>query len=108
VVARLLADLRHEHYDVPDDEHTQVSMGTEHWSVTVDVSGLVTFDNIDLLEGQPSDLPETMCMRDLSDERVKRLWRAVVDNDKTALLSFPWQSSSTLEPYVRAFYRGAL
>jgi hypothetical protein len=108
VVARLLADLRFEHYEAPDDEHTQVSIHTEHWSVTLDVSGLVVFDNFDLLEGQPSDLPETMYLRDLSDDQARQLWRAVVDNDRAALLSFPWQSSSTLAAYVRDFYRDGL
>ena len=76
--------------------------------MTVDVSGLVTFDNIDLLEGQPSDLPESMYMRDLPDEIVKLLLRAIVTNDKAALLSFPWHTSSTLEAYARDSYRGAL
>ena len=108
VADRLLAELRSEHYETADGEHTQVSISTEHWSVSVDVSGLVIFDNIDLLEGEPSDLPETMFLRDIPDESVKSVWRAVVDNDQAALLSFGWRAQDGLEPYVRDFYRRAV
>ena len=108
VVDRLLAELRFEHDETPDDEHTQVSISTEHWSVSVDVSGLVIFDNIDLLEGEPTDLPEAMFLRDLPDESVKELWKAVAENNRAALLSFRWRAQEELEPYVRDFYRRAV
>jgi hypothetical protein len=101
----LIAELRNEQFDEPDDEHTQVSVGNEHWGVTAQVSGLITFDNMDLLEGEESDLPEKMHLRDIPDEQLVRIWQAVVRNDKNALLEHPWKPMSELPPYVRDYYR---
>ncbi|MBO9686827.1 MAG: hypothetical protein J7598_09455 [Mitsuaria chitosanitabida] len=104
VVAALLKDLRTDPGD-PDDEHGQVSIGNAHWSVSADVSGLITFDNIDLLEGEPSDLPEVLYLRDVPDDALLALWRAAVDEDLAALTSFPWVERDQLPPYVSDFYR---
>src|SRR4051812_19742215 len=106
ITRKLIAELRTEQFDEPDDEHTQVSVGNEHWAVTAQVSGLITFDNMDLLEGEESDLPEEMHLRDILDEQLIRIWQAVVRGDKVALLEHPWQASSALAPYVSDYYRG--
>ena len=105
ITRKLIAELRSEQFDEPDDEHTQVAVGNEHWSVTAQVSGLITFDNMDLLEGEQSDLPENMHLRDLPDAQLVRIWQAVVRGDKGALLEHPWKPLSGLPPYVRDFYR---
>src|SRR4051812_27142887 len=86
ITRKLLHELRNEFHDEPDDEHTQVSVGNEHWAVTAQVSGLVTFDNLDVLEGESSDLPGTMYLRDIPDDQLIRIWQAVVCGDKEALL----------------------
>src|SRR5690606_32969135 len=96
ITRNLIAELRTEQFDEPDDEHTQVSVGNEHWAVTAQVSGLVTFDNMDLLEGDESDLPEEMHLRDIPDEQLVRIWQAVVRGDKDALLEHPWKPLSEL------------
>lgn len=70
-VSRLIAELRVEQFDEPDDEHTQFSVGNEYWSVTVLVRGLSTFNNIDLLEGESSDPPQTMHVRNISDSELR-------------------------------------
>ena len=57
ITRKLIAELRSEQFDEPDDEHTRVFVGNEHWAVTAQVSGLITFENMDLLEGEESDLP---------------------------------------------------
>ena len=75
ITRKLIAELRSEQFDEPDDEHTQVSVGNEHWSVTAQVSGLITFDNMDLLEGKQSDLPENMHLRDVPDAQLVRICR---------------------------------
>jgi hypothetical protein len=106
ITQKLIAELRTEQFDEPDDEHTQVSVGNEHWAVTAQVSGLITFDNMDHLEGEESDLPEVMHLRDIPDEQLVRIWQAVVRGDKDALLNHPWKSLSDLPPYVRDYYRG--
>ena len=105
ITRKLIAELRSEQFEEPDDEHTQVSVGNEHWGVTAQVSGLITFDNVDLLEGEESDLPEQMHLRDIPDAQLVRIWQAVVRGDKSALLEHPWKPLSGLPPYVRDFYR---
>lgn len=104
ITSRLIAELRTEQLEEPDDEHTQVAVGNEHWSVTAQVSGLITFDNIDLLEGKPSDLPETMHLRDIPDSQLVGIWQAVVRGDRAALLDHRWQSFDALEPYGGSDY----
>jgi hypothetical protein len=106
VTRKLIAELRTEQFEEPDDEHTQVSVGNGHRAVTAQVSGLITFDNMDLLEGEESDLPEQMHLRDIPDEQLVRIWQAVVRGDKDALLDHPWKPLSELPPYKRDFYRG--
>ena len=70
------------------------------------MSGLITFDNLDLLlRSEPSDLPETMHLRDIPDAQLVRIWQAAVCGDKGALLEHPWKPLSDLPPYVRDFYR---
>jgi hypothetical protein len=104
---RLIAELRTEQFEEPDDEHTQVAVINDHWSVTAQVSGLISFDNLALLDGEESDLPEEMYLRDIPDEQLIRIWQAIVLGDKDALLDHPWKKAlSELPPYVRDFYRG--
>lgn len=107
VIAELLNELRREHFDVPDDEHTQVSISNGRWSVTAQVSGLITFDNLDIVEGVPSDLPETLYLRDVPDNLIKEIWRAVIREDRAALLSPPWVSFEELPPFEKDYYRHA-
>ena len=106
ITRELIAELRTEQFDEPDDEHTQVSVGNEHWAVTAQVSGLISLDNMDLLEGEESDLPEEMHLRDIPDEQLVSIWQAVVRGDKDALLGHPWKLLSELPPYKQDFYRG--
>lgn len=105
VIRRLLADLRTEEFDEPDREHTQVSVGNEHWAVTAQVSGLVTFDNLNLLEGVDSVLPESMYLRDIPDKSLIEIWQAVVREDLQAILAHPWRALEELPPYSRDYYR---
>lgn len=105
VTRKLFAELRSEEFETPDDEHTQVSVGNEHWAVTAHVSGLITFDNLALLEGEESDLPEEMYLRDIPDTQLIDIWQAVVREDKTALLTHPWKAFGDLPPFVQDYYR---
>ena len=105
ITRKLIAELRTEQFDEPDDEHTQVSVANEHWAVTAQVSGLITCDNLDALESEDSDLPREMHLRDIPDEQLIRIWRAVVSGDTVSLLGYPWMRSSHLPPYVRDYYR---
>ncbi|MFT3883447.1 MAG: hypothetical protein QM703_27830 [Gemmatales bacterium] len=104
-IGMLITDLRTELFDEPDEEHTQVSVCNQHWSVTAQVSGLITFDNIDLLEGKESDLPEQMYLRDIPDEELIRIWQAIIRGDRDALLKHSWKPLNELQPYNRDFYQ---
>jgi hypothetical protein len=105
ITRKLMAELRTEQFDEPDDEHTQVSVANEQWAVTAQVSGLITLDRIGLREVGESDVPETMHLRDIPDEQLIRIWQAVVRGDSKALLEHPWQPLSALAPYVSDWYR---
>src|SRR5262245_11755071 len=105
ITRKLIAELRTEQFDESDNEHAQVSVANEHWAVTAQVSGLITFDNMDLLEGEESDLPETMHLRDIPDEQLIEIWKALVRGDKRALLEHPWQRMESLPPYASDYYR---
>lgn len=106
ITHKLINELRTEQFDEPDDEHTQVSVSNEHWSVSAQVSGLVFFDNLDLLEGEESDLPETMYLRNIDDAELIAIWQAVVVGDKEALLDRTWVSDlEALPPYRADYYR---
>jgi hypothetical protein len=105
ITGKLIAELRTEQFDEPDDEHTQVSVANEHWAVTAQVSGLITRENLAVLQGEVSDVPEAMHLRDIPDEQLIRIWRAVVRGDTVALLGYPWTHLSDLPPYVRDYYR---
>ncbi|RYD82986.1 MAG: hypothetical protein EOP84_08585 [Verrucomicrobiaceae bacterium] len=107
ITKKLIYELRTEQFEEPDNEHTQVSVGNEHWSVTAQVSGLITFDNLDILEGLPSDLPATMYLRDIPDSELIRIWRAVVLGDEQELLAHSWQEDrASLPSYQADYYRG--
>jgi hypothetical protein len=105
ITRKLIAELRTERFDEPDDEHTQVSVANEHWAVTAQVSGLITCDNMDLHEGEESEFLEKMHLRDIPDEQLIRIWQAVIRGDKASLLGHPWMPLSDLTPYVRDYYR---
>ena len=98
-------ELRTQQFDEPDNEHTQVSVANEHWAVTAQVSGLITCDTLDVLEGEESGLPQAMHLRDIPDEQLSRIWRAVVRGDTVSLLRYPWMRLSDLPRYVRDYYR---
>lgn len=73
MVKTLIKDLQTEKFEEPDDEHTQASISNDHWGVTAQVSGLVCFDNFDLLSGRESDLPEEMFLRYIPDAELKKI-----------------------------------
>ncbi len=77
ITRKLITELRSEQFDEPDDEHTQVSVANEHWAVTAQVSGRITCDNLDALEGEESNVPQEMYLRDIPDEQLIGIWRAV-------------------------------
>jgi hypothetical protein len=105
VAADLIEELRTEEHEEPDDEHIQVSIRNEHWSITAQVSGLITFDNIDLPEGSESELPEKMYLRNIPDSELVKLWLSVLQENQENLLSSNWVQYKELPEYSIYFYR---
>ena len=108
VMNDLIEELRTEKFEEQDDEHMQVSIGNEHYAVTAQVSGLITFDNMDVLEGLESSLPEVVYLRDIPDDDLKTIWRAVVAQDEKIIFSYPWAQFDDLQPFERDFYRSVV
>lgn len=107
VMSDLLEELRSEELEEPDDEHTQVSIGNEHYAVTAQVSGLITFDNMDVLEGIDSPHPEVIYLRNLADDDLRTIWAAVAVQDEKVIFSYPWVKFDELLPYSCDYYRDA-
>jgi hypothetical protein len=105
IMQQLVAELRTEQRDEPDDEHTQVSISNEHWAVTAQVSGLVIFDNLALLEGEDSALPASVYLRDVPDATLFAIWSATIDEDEEKIMSFGWKDYDKLPEYTRDYYR---
>jgi hypothetical protein len=105
ITRKLIAELRTEEFEEPDDEHTQVSVDNGHWAVTAQVSGLVTLDNLDLIRGRQSGFPEAMRLRDIPDDQLIGMWQAVVRGDDASFLGHQWKPLKELPPYVRDYYR---
>ena len=105
ITSQLIEELRTEEFEEPDDEHTQVSISNAHWSVTAQVSGLIVFENFDVIDGKASDLPEKMFMRNIEDCDLVSVWQAVIGSDSGKLMSFNWWNFDKLLEYLSDFYR---
>lgn len=121
ITTRLIAELRTEQFDEPDDEHTQVAVGNEHCAVTAQVSGLITLDLFNWPEEcwpeeywpekhwpeeKQSGVPKKRHLRDIPDAELVEIWQAVVRGDYKALLDMPWKTFEGLPPYSGVdFYR---
>ena len=104
IIRRLIQDLRTEQHDEPDDEHDQVSVGNDRWGVTAQVSGLITLERMDQLDGKAATAT-TRHLRDIPDEQLVLIWQAIVRDDDDALLGQPWQSLDELPPPTTDYYR---
>ena len=108
VMSDLLEELRTEEFEKPGDEHTQVSIGNEHYAVTAQVSGLITFDNMDVLEGLDSPHPEVIYLRNLPDDDLRTIWAAVVAQNEEVIFSYPWAKLDELLPSSCDYHRDAV
>ena len=105
IVKLLINNLRTEEFEEPDDEHTQVSIANDHWGVTAQVSGLISFDNMNRLFGRESDLPREMFQRDIPDAELKKIWLSVVKINQVHLLESDWVQFEQLPAYTADYYR---
>ena len=105
VMRRLTDELRKEIPEQQVYEQTHVSISNEQWTVTAQVSGLISFDNADNAEGEDSTLPDSMHLSDIPDQVLFDIWSAVIENNKEKLLSFEWRKLKDLPPYRGDYYK---
>ena len=106
IIWSLLNELTHEEFDEPDDEHTQVAVSRGDWAITVQVSGLVTLDDLSWITGSPDDQPTpSFYLRDVPDARLVGLLEALAQGNIENVLKAGWLPFDELPPYTRDFYR---
>jgi hypothetical protein len=110
IVERLIRELETEQHDGPDDEHTQVAVSNEDWSVTVQVSGLMTLSVMRLIEAMVHDpsikLPEELPIRAKSRQEVFDSLSMMARGEVEAVRSAPWAPFDQVPPYERDLFRG--
>jgi hypothetical protein len=107
VVGALIQELETEHYeDEPDDEHTQVAISNGDWSVTVQVSGLMTLDDLSWITGSDDDVPsgELFIRADSRRQAVEMLTR-IAQGDIEGIRSEPWTPFDQVAPFKGDLFR---
>lgn len=106
IVEFLLSELETEYYEIPDDEHTQVSIQHSNWSVSVCVSGLMILDDLRGITGSADDRagPE-MFKRAALREEAAQLLSLIAHGQIDVVQSAGWVSKEELSPWVRDLFR---
>ena len=109
VAKDLVRQLRTEQDEPPDDEHTSVSICRGDYSISINVSGLVSLlDQRWLKSKNPRKAMEQLknfYMRDVPDEELIELVKSFAAGDMEKVNSAPWVSEDEVPPYVQDFYR---
>lgn len=110
---RLLAELATEQFSEPDNEHTQVAVThSSGWLLTVDVSGLVTWENAERVVrqalGEAIETEEGLVpryLRDVPKEALINLLTWLAQGKIEKVKALPWSTWDTLPPYVQDYFR---
>ena len=112
VARELIAELRYEEFEDPDDEHTEVSISSGDWSISVWVFGRVTLQDMSWITGNESDSPKNakymvddLHMRDVPDDQLVALMADLARGNIDRVRDADWLAADALPPYVDAFYR---
>jgi hypothetical protein len=106
IIDDLIRELEEEQFEEPDDEHTEVSLTRGHWSISVNVSGLVTLSDDFWLTGSDSDKPrEPLFMRDVPRDRLTELMSALAKGELEKVFDAHWVQEHRLPPYKRDYFR---
>jgi hypothetical protein len=103
VVEDLINELETEHYEEPDDEHTQVAIESQGWAVTVQVSGLMTLD--DLSEIEDGKLPDALYIRANSRAEAVDMLTKMALGQLVAVRAGAWVPFDRLPPYTCDLFR---
>jgi len=106
VVADLIHELETERFDEPDDEHTQVAIGNGDWAVTVQVSGLMTLDDLRWIAGSDDNIPlAAHFIRATSKSQAIDMLVLIANGDIERVRSEPWTQFEGVAPYERDLFR---
>jgi hypothetical protein len=106
VVERLIHELEAEFYDEPDDEHTQVAISNGDWSVTVQISGLLTLDDLGWITGCDDDVPsEELFIRAKSRSQAVEMLTRIAKGDIERVRSEQWTPFDQVPPYEADLFR---
>jgi hypothetical protein len=107
VVIELIHELETEYYkDEPDDEHTQVAISNGDWSVTVQVSGLMTLDDLSWITGSDDDVPsEELFIRADSKRQAIEMLTRIAQGDIEGIRSESWTPFDQIPPFKGELFR---
>jgi hypothetical protein len=103
VVEDLINELETEHYEEPDDEHAQVAVESQGWALTVQVSGLMTLD--DLSEIEDGKLPDALYIRANSRAEAVDMLTKMALGQLVAVRAGAWVPLDQLPPYMCDLFR---
>jgi hypothetical protein len=105
IVERLIHELETESYEEPDDEHTQVAISNGDWSVTVQVSGLMTLDHLGSIE-RNHDVPyQELFIRAKSRSEAVEMLTSIAGGEIEKVRSDRWAPFDQVPPYESDLFR---
>lgn len=105
-VEKLIRELETEEFEEPDDEHTQVAVSFGDWSVTAQVSGLLTLSDQSGITGSPADPPvPALHLRAVSRSQVTELLIAMAEGRLDEVRRAGWMPFDRLPPYQKDLFR---
>lgn len=106
VVERLIHELETEFYDEPDDEHIQVAISNGDWSVTVQVSGLMTLDDLGWITGNDADVPlDELFIRAKSRSQAVEMLTLIARGEIEEVRSQQWTPFDRVPPHEADLFR---
>lgn len=106
VVAGLIEELETEQFDEPDDEHTQVGVSFGDWAVTVQVSGLMTLDDLSWITGSEDDKPvESLYIRAQSCSQALEMLLTMARGEIDKVRAARWTPRDQVPPFKRNLFR---
>ncbi len=106
IIGYLFDELTEEEFDEADSEHSQIAVSHGDVAITVQVSGLVTLDDLSWITGSPDDVPmPSYHLRNVPDEELVNLLEELAQGNLEFVLKAGWLPFDKLPPYTGDFYR---
>jgi hypothetical protein len=106
IVEGLIEELETEQFDEPDDEHTQVAVSHGDWAVTVQVSGLMTLDDLSWITGSKKSKPvEPLYIRAKSRSEALEMLLKMARGEVDAVRAARWKPFDKAPVFKRNLFR---